>query len=144
MLLHDYCLCLLASRRQSINISSQEDDFFRPSKLRPIPPNFPHVSVTSLREADAIFSRHLADALSVVPTLDALALQLGKRHTGMSIVDVGSGGGLPGIVIAIMRPEYKVVAVDSVGKKCDVSAKAALSRWLWASRDISCSNFVSL
>lgn len=120
MQLHDYCLCLLASRRQSIDISSQEDHFFRPSKMRPIPSNFPHVSVTSLKRADLIFSRHLADALSVIPTLDALATKLNKTNQPLAIVDVGSGGGLPGIVIAIMRPHYSVTAVDTVGKKCEV------------------------
>ena len=51
--------------------------------------------------------KHLLDSLSIMPYIDKSAL-----------LDVGSGAGLPGIVISIMRPELDVSVIDSVGKKC--------------------------
>ncbi|MEN3794176.1 16S rRNA (guanine(527)-N(7))-methyltransferase RsmG [Fulvimarina sp. MAC3] len=54
-----------------------------------------------------VWERHIADSLQ----LDAL---LPPFETGC---DLGSGGGLPGIVVAIMRPDAKVHLVESVGKK---------------------------
>ncbi len=54
-----------------------------------------------------VWERHIADSLQLEAFLPPF-------ETG---ADLGSGGGLPGIVIAIMRPEAKVHLVESVGKK---------------------------
>jgi 16S rRNA (guanine527-N7)-methyltransferase len=53
---------------------------------------------------------HIADALTVLPHLPP------KRHR---LADVGSGGGVPGIVLAIARPDVQVVLVESTRKKAD-------------------------
>ena len=67
-------------------------------------------NLTSVRDPAAMRTQHLADCLAVIPAL--------VRH-GMQgrVLDVGSGGGLPGVVIAIMLPGCDVTCVDTVGKK---------------------------
>ena len=57
-----------------------------------------------------MLTHHLADCLSVIPPLQRYA------ETGR-LLDVGSGGGLPGVVIATLLPRWQVTCVDSVGKK---------------------------
>jgi 16S rRNA (guanine527-N7)-methyltransferase len=67
-------------------------------------------NLTAVRSAEGMWAQHLADCLAVVSPLVA------RLDTGR-LLDVGSGGGLPGIVIAICLPAIEVVCVDSVGKK---------------------------
>jgi 16S rRNA (guanine527-N7)-methyltransferase len=67
-------------------------------------------NLTSVREPEQMLTQHLADCLAVIEPL-------GRRLEAGRLLDVGSGGGLPGIVIAIMRPRVDVTCVDSVGKK---------------------------
>ena len=63
-------------------------------------------------DPDAVLASHLLDALAVLPVL-----QRWLPSDDGPLVDVGSGGGLPGIPIAIMRPGLPVVLVEPVGKK---------------------------
>ena len=63
-------------------------------------------NLTSIREPSKMISRHLLDSLSVLPCISQGAL-----------LDAGTGAGLPGIPLAIMRPELEVTLLDSVGKK---------------------------
>lgn len=69
-------------------------------------------NLTALRDPQEMLTHHLLDSLTAVPPL--------LRHTAgqpARVLDVGSGGGLPGIVLAICRPELDVSCVDTVAKK---------------------------
>ena len=67
-------------------------------------------NLTAVRDRRAMFTQHLADCLAVVAPL--------QRHAQQGrLLDVGSGGGLPGVVIATLLPDWQVTCVDAVGKK---------------------------
>ncbi|MEG0862811.1 MAG: 16S rRNA (guanine(527)-N(7))-methyltransferase RsmG [Pseudomonas sp.] len=63
-------------------------------------------NLTAVRNPDEMVSRHLLDSLSVMPFIHS------ERW-----LDVGSGGGMPGIPLAILHPDKKVTVLDSNGKK---------------------------
>ena len=64
-------------------------------------------NLTSLRDPMQMVTHHLLDSLAAVPAF----------ATAHNVLDVGSGGGLPGIVLAIVRPDMKVSMIDTVHKK---------------------------
>ncbi len=71
-----------------------------------------HYNLTAVRDPAQMLTQHLADCLAVVAPL--------RREIGANparLLDVGSGGGLPGVVIAILDPQIDVSCVDAVGKK---------------------------
>lgn len=67
-------------------------------------------NLTAVRDPSAMLTQHLADCLAVV----APVLRQGESGR---LLDVGSGGGLPGVVIATLLPAWHVTCVDAVGKK---------------------------
>jgi 16S rRNA (guanine527-N7)-methyltransferase len=81
-------------------------------------------NLTAVRDPAAMLHQHLADCLAVVAPLHA------ARPAGR-VLDVGSGGGLPGVVLAIAEPAWSVRCVDTVGKKAafvrQVSAELRLA-----------------
>lgn len=68
-------------------------------------------NLSAIRDIRQMVARHLLDSLSVVPYF------LTTKHSTEKIIDVGTGGGLPGIPLAIMFPEKKFTLLDSAGKK---------------------------
>src|SRR5690606_26429913 len=72
-------------------------------------------NLTALRNPEQMLIQHVFDSLSVV---GPIAHVLDKNTVqGRTIVDVGSGAGLPGVVLAIMQPRWQVHCRDAVEKK---------------------------
>ena len=63
-------------------------------------------NLISVKGVDEIVTHHFLDCLAVVPFIE-----------GKNVLDVGSGAGLPGIIIGLCYPEKNITLVDSVGKK---------------------------
>ncbi len=73
-------------------------------------------NLTAVRDAGQMLVQHVFDSLAIIQPL-RLALGDATVSSGRHIVDVGSGGGLPGVVIAAMEPQWQVRCVDAVEKK---------------------------
>lgn len=63
-------------------------------------------NLTAVRNPDAMMSRHVIDSLTILPWV-----------RGPRLLDVGSGPGLPGLILAIVRPDLQISLLDSNGKK---------------------------
>ncbi len=66
------------------------------------------ISLVATEEPTALIEQHVADCLALLPHLPA---------TTCTLIDVGSGAGLPGLLLAIARPRIEVVSVEPIGKK---------------------------
>ena len=81
-------------------------------------------NLTALRDPQEILSHHVLDSLSAIAPLMREARLFGEAF---SFLDVGSGGGLPGVVIAICCPNVSVTCVDAVSKKAAFVQQVAAS-----------------
>lgn len=80
-------------------------------------------NLTAHRDPAQVLTHHLADCLAAVPALQRHLATAGLREA--TLLDVGSGGGLPGVVWALMLPALHVHCVDAVGKKAAFVRQAA-------------------
>jgi len=71
-----------------------------------------HYNLSSVRDPAQMLHLHLLDCLAIIGPLD-LHLSPGPAR----VLDVGSGAGLPGVILALMRPNWSVCCVDAVAKK---------------------------
>ncbi|KAK9807252.1 hypothetical protein WJX73_003230 [Symbiochloris irregularis] len=85
-----------------------------------------HLNLTAVQDWDSARAVHLEDSLTILPVLDQLCAS--GKHKGISVIDVGTGAGLPGMVLAVTRPEWQVTLLDSLKKRCTFleAGKAAL------------------
>ena len=85
-------------------------------------------NLTSLRDPQEMMSLHMLDSLAAVPALQRHVASLGKAAGERTAqLDVGSGGGLPGVVFAVCCPEVDIHCVDTVGKKAAFLQQAAVA-----------------
>jgi 16S rRNA (guanine527-N7)-methyltransferase len=81
-------------------------------------------NLTAVRDPDRMLSQHVFDCLAVMAPLRR---HLADAGASQRLLDVGSGGGLPGAVIAILNPTIDVTCVDTVGKKAAFVQQVAAS-----------------
>ncbi len=67
------------------------------------------MNLTAITDAQGITVKHFADCLTAVPYL--------PKQTGISLIDVGTGAGFPGIPLAIVRPDIRLTLLDSLNKR---------------------------
>lgn len=73
-------------------------------------------NLTAIRAPQEVITHHLLDSLAVLPHLEGVR----------SLADIGSGGGLPGIPLAIVRPDLAVTSVETVNKKASFQQQAKI------------------
>lgn len=73
------------------------------------------INLTAITKPQEFAEKHIVDSLALLPYLP---------RTAVSIVDIGSGAGFPGVVLAIACPQIKVTLLESVEKKCRFLAEA--------------------
>jgi len=80
-------------------------------------------NLTAVRNTGEMFTHHLLDCLAVV-----LPMRRGAGEAGqgaLRLLDVGSGAGLPGVILALLNPAWQVTCVDAVAKKAAFIRQAA-------------------
>lgn len=83
-------------------------------------------NLTAVRDPAEMMTHHLLDSLAAIAPLTRY-LQGAGLEQGARVLDVGSGAGLPGVVIAICCPDLVVTCVDTVAKKAAFIKQAALA-----------------
>ena len=90
-------------------------------------------NLTAVRDPGDMLTHHLLDSLAVIGPLRRQLAQMpqpvaenGSKGNALRLLDVGSGAGLPGVVIAICCPDIRVDCVDTVGKKAAFIQQAAV------------------
>ncbi len=77
------------------------------------------INVISRKDTDHFYERHVLHSLAIAKIVQFLP--------GSSVLDIGTGGGFPGIPLAILFPEVQFHLVDSIGKKIKVVQEVAAS-----------------
>lgn len=67
------------------------------------------MNLTAITDDEGVIKKHFIDSISIIKT--------GVIREGMSVIDVGTGAGFPGIVIKIIMPEVRVVLLDALNKR---------------------------
>jgi len=75
-------------------------------------------NLTAIREPERMVTHHVLDALAILPHLPA--------RDDVRVLDVGSGGGVPGLPLAIARPAWRVTLLDANSKKTAFLTQAAI------------------
>jgi 16S rRNA (guanine527-N7)-methyltransferase len=70
------------------------------------------INLTAIEDPDAVETLHFVDSIAGLAAL--------PDDSGLMVVDVGTGGGLPGLALRIARPDLQLTLLDSVGKKTNV------------------------
>lgn len=90
-------------------------------------------NLTAIRNAEQMVTHHLLDSLAVLPHLGTIE----------TLVDVGSGAGLPGLTLAVCRPDLQVTSVEANQKKAAFQQQAKIELGL-ANLNVRCDRIESL
>jgi 16S rRNA (guanine527-N7)-methyltransferase len=80
------------------------------------------INVISRKDIDSLYEHHVQHSLAIACYVNE---QLGGWAPGTTIVDVGTGGGFPGVPLAIFYPECRFLLVDRIGKKVRVATEVS-------------------
>lgn len=116
----DDLLASLETGARALGLELQPDQSTRLLKYLALLSQWGRVyNLTAIRDPQEGLTQHLLDCLAVVPPLRR------QCPAGGRLLDVGSGAGLPGLVIATLCPEWQVTCVDTVAKKMAFVQQAA-------------------
>ncbi|WRX17028.1 rRNA small subunit methyltransferase G - like 1 [Theobroma cacao] len=77
------------------------------------------MNLTAVKEVSEVMDRHIEDSLAIIPPIqNSYVSSCNDSFDNLRIVDVGTGAGLPGLVLAIACPGWAVTLVESVNKRC--------------------------
>ncbi|XP_025813771.1 uncharacterized protein LOC112891083 isoform X1 [Panicum hallii] len=80
------------------------------------------MNLTAVTDEAEVMTRHVADSLAVLPPLErayrARSTTGGGDTDGVRLIDVGSGAGLPGLILAVARPSWRFTLLESMKKRC--------------------------
>lgn len=109
------------ARAAALGISFEEGDLDRfGGYLSLLLDETTRVNLTSVRDPDEAWMKHIFDSLTLLPLLVEL-------EAGSAVADVGSGGGAPGLPLAIALPGLRFTLIESTGKKAAFLERASSS-----------------
>ncbi|GJZ00909.1 ribosomal RNA small subunit methyltransferase G [Tanacetum coccineum] len=77
------------------------------------------MNLTAVTEASEVMDRHIEDSLAIIPPIrSSYSSYCESDFENLNLVDVGSGAGLPGLILAIACPGWKVTLLESLNKRC--------------------------
>ncbi|KAK4843473.1 hypothetical protein QYF36_008449 [Acer negundo] len=77
------------------------------------------MNLTAVKEVNEVMERHIEDSLTILaPIHKSYTSHCNTSCDKIRLVDVGTGAGLPGLVLAIARPEWNVTLLESMNKRC--------------------------
>ncbi|KAG7954676.1 hypothetical protein I3843_11G031000 [Carya illinoinensis] len=77
------------------------------------------MNLTAVTEVNEVMERHIEDSLAIIPPMrSSYASHCNDSVDSINLVDVGSGAGLPGLILAIACPDWKVTLLESMNKRC--------------------------
>jgi len=77
------------------------------------------LNLTGITDPAEAWTKHILDAMTLVPVLAELLNNRTGEQDYLSVIDVGSGGGVPGVPLAVVMPSIRMTLLEATGKKAD-------------------------